>query len=64
MEDYSDKNIRNQNLQSKDVIIENDAKWSEKIKNYKSEKNAYNFNLSHYSSHVTHKFQKEQRKFI
>ena len=60
MEDYSDKNIRNQNLQSKDVIIENDAKWSEKIKNYKSEKNAYNFNLSHYPGHVTHKFQKEQ----
>ena len=54
------KDIRNQNLSSKDVIIPNDVQWKEKIKNYKSEKNAYHFNLSHYPGHVTHKFQKEQ----
>ena len=54
------KNLRNQNLDSKDVIIENDAKWSDKIKGYKAEKNAYHFNLSHYPGHITHKFQKEQ----
>ena len=54
------KNLRNQNLDSKDVIIENDAKWSDKIRDYKAQKNAYHFNLSHYPGHITHKFQKEQ----
>jgi hypothetical protein len=54
------KEIRNQNIESKDVIIPNDKKWSEKMRNYKAEKNAYNFNLSHFPGHVTHKFIKEQ----
>ena len=54
------KEIRNQNLESKDVIVPNDKKWSEKIRNYKTEKNAYNFNLSHFPGHVTHKFIKEE----
>jgi len=54
------KTIRNQNLESKDVIIPNDKKWSEKIGNYKTEKNRYNFNISHFPDRVTHKYQKEQ----
>ena len=54
------KEVRNQNIDSKDVIIPNDKKWSEKMSNYKSEKNAYNFNLSHYPEPVTHKYIKEQ----
>ena len=54
------KKIRNQNLESKDVIIPNDKKWSEKLGNYKTEKNRYNFNLSHFPGRVTHKYQKEQ----
>ena len=59
MEANDVKNIKNQNLESKDVIIPNDAKWTEKIKNYHSEKNAYNFNASHFPGHITHKYQKE-----
>ena len=58
-ESLRSKNIRNQNLNSEDVIIPNDN-WNETIKNYKSEKNAYHFNLSHYPGHVKHQFQKEQ----
>ena len=54
------KKIRNQNIDSKDVIITNDEKWTEKIKNYKAEKIAYNFNKSHFPGQVTHKFQNEQ----
>ena len=54
------KTIRNQNLESKDVIIPNDKKWAEKIGNYKTEKNRYNFNISHFPDRVTHKYQKEQ----
>ena len=59
-EEENIKDIRKQNLESKDVIIPNDKKWSEKIANYKTEKNRYNFNLSHFPGHVTHKYQKEQ----
>ncbi len=54
------KDVRNQNIESKDVIVPNDKNWSEKVRNYKSEKNAYNFNSSHFPDHVTHKFIKEQ----
>mgnify|MGYP006873069623 CR=1 FL=1 len=54
------KKIRNQNLESKDVILPNDKKWPEKISNYKSEKNLYTFNTSHYPGHVSHKFIKEE----
>ena len=54
------KNIRIQNLQSKDIIIPNDKNWSEKLKYYKTIKNSYNFNLNDFPGHVTHKFIKEQ----
>ena len=59
-EEENIKDIRKQNLESKDVIIPNDKKWSEKIANYKTEKNRYNFNISHFPGHITHKYQKEQ----
>ena len=54
------RKIKNQSLESKDVILPNDKKWYEKISNYKTEKNYYNFNPSQFPGHVTHKFQKEQ----
>lgn len=54
------KNIKIQNLESKDVIIPNDKKWSEKLKYFKQNKNEYNFNITDFPDHVTHKFQKEQ----
>ena len=54
------RNLRIQNLESKDVIIPNDKNWSEKLKYYKPEKNAYNFTVNDFPGHVTHKFQKEQ----
>ena len=54
------KKIKNQNLESKDVLVPNDKKWSEKISNYKSEKNLYAFNTSDYPGHVSHKFIKEE----
>ena len=54
------KKIRNQNLESKDVILPNDKKWSEKVSKYKSEKNLYTFNSSHIPGLVTHKFIKEE----
>ena len=54
------KKIRNQNLESKDVLLPNDKKWSEKVSKYKSEKNLYTFNLSHIPGLVTHKFIKEE----
>ena len=54
------KNIKIQNLESKDVIIPNDKKWSEKLKYFKQNKNEYNINITDFPDHVTHKFQKEQ----
>ena len=54
------KTISNQNFDSKDAIIPNDKKWSEKLKYYRAKKNAYNFNLYNFPGYVTHKFQKEQ----
>ena len=54
------KSIRNQNFESKDVVIPNDKKWSEKMSKYKSEKNSYKFNTTDFPQRVTHTFQKEQ----
>ena len=54
------RNLRVQNLESKDVIIPNDQRWSEKMKYYKPEKNAYNFSITDFPGHITHKYQKEQ----
>ena len=54
------KDIKNIIFNSKDTIIPNDKNWNEKIKNYKSEKNAYHFNISDYPEHVRHTFQKAE----
>jgi len=52
--------MRERNLESKEAILPNDKKWSEKINNYNLERTSFNFSRNDYPERVTHKFIKEE----
>ena len=54
------KKMRERNLESKEAILPNDRKWSEKITNYNLERTSFNFTKSDYPERVNHKYIKEE----
>ena len=54
------KKMRERNLESKEAILPNDRKWSEKVTNYNLERTSFNFTKSDYPERVTHKYIKEE----
>ena len=54
------KKMRERNLESKEAILPNDKKWSEKIYNYNLKRTSFNFSRSDYPERVTHKYIKEE----
>ena len=54
------KKMREKNLESKEAILPNDKKWSEKITNYNLERTSFNFSRNDYPERVTHKYIKEE----
>ena len=54
------KKMREKNYESKEAILPNDKKWSEKIANYNLERTSYNFSRNDYPERVTHKYIKEE----